>query len=186
MATSDCRLCGIELIPTKYNRQHFYCSKYCREKHWRINNPERMAEHKLRFANKKPKTCEVCWVDLERGKNHRFCSKCSRARNLESAKRHRIKRKNMFHHFKESCGCYNCNWDLWGCSLDFHHFSDIKKGRITASNWHHGNGEYDNCVLLCKNCHYGEHHGHVDLDFASMPNYSNLMVQFLRKENRDI
>ena len=159
-----CKQCYKDFDPVR--KDNIFCSKYCREKNWRLNNKDRIKEFSKKYRLKNPIFCCFCKKEIDlndRVKGVRFCSEeCRKSKRKLNAKKHRIKIFKKFHRFKKNKGCKRCGYNKCGASLDFHHIGR-KDRRITATMWY-GNSkiikkELKRCILLCKNCHYEIHNG---------------------------
>jgi len=153
------------------SRRQKYCSRECREKAWKKNNPERWKEHQRNYGMKEPKYCKYCTDVIpkeERVNGKQYCSKvCSR---LAHNARQRVARKITMGEFlsmKESVGCQICAYDTCGACLDFHHLDgNGKENRISHYGWYNELEntikEMEKCVILCKNCHLELHYFNED------------------------
>lgn len=148
-----------------------WCSSSCKLRAWREANPERFKKHQITYRNKEAKLCKGCGVELSRDRNHSHCTACAKANVYAATKRYKTKCREILHSIKVECGCLVCGWNKYGAALDFHHLEN-KKESITANTWMlpRVQTEYDKCVLVCKNCHYGIHHNEVILTDSMLKN----------------
>jgi len=153
-----------------------FCSKQCRETHWKKNNYERYMERVkvgyLKYKKDNPIVCKKCGEEVPdhiRGCGKVFCSdECREATKKQKTKSIRELRQKKFNEFKLSLGCSHCGYKRCPGCLDFHHIDpEFKEMRITASMWSSQGDkikeEIKKCVLLCKNCHYEKHFSYEDL-----------------------
>ena len=178
-----CAYCNTSFEPARPTMK--YCSGSCRLKHWKQQNPDRFKQKQLesRLRLQQPKHCKGCGVEIVRSKvgsrvsNRLYCDDCALANKTKSDKKVRARRYTAFDAYKKQFGCFHCGWNDFSCALDFHHYRGEKNTEINASTWTSPdvlNDEYDKCVLLCKNCHYGVHHGYVDVKASDVPQYAAL------------
>jgi hypothetical protein len=176
MATSikrKCLLCKIKFLSIRKN--HLYCCSRCREKHWYVLNPKRWADLQRKYRNKTKKLCKTCQIELtNRTNGKRYCKQCKQQNLILSNKKHKMKFKEIFHNIKKQYGCFICGFNAWGDALDFHHYRGKKILSITSASWTTARArqEIKKCVLVCKNCHYGIHHGHILLNINDIPQYN--------------
>lgn len=169
-----CKLCSEEFIVSKkHNNTQIYCSKYCRERDFYLNNKDKHKVYSLKFRRKTKVKCVVCKniipEDYRKSGNH-WCSdncksvhsKIKKEKRLEKAREKSKIAHLKFMSYKEGMGCQICGYKKFGGSLDFHHKDPSQKEiRIAAKHWISNSEkikkELDKCVLLCKNCHHEEH-----------------------------
>lgn len=159
-----CKQCNKIFIP--FRPGHIFCSKHCREKHWRLNNKEKTKMFCRKWNLKKPIFCHWCnnIISTERRNcGVKFCSeKCRVEKKRFNSKKYWAKTVKAFSEFKISKGCTRCGYNKCAASLDFHHVGE-KDRRITARMWYYNSlmiqEELRKCILLCKNCHYEVHNG---------------------------
>jgi hypothetical protein len=161
-----------------------WCSPSCKLRAWREANPARFKQHQITYRDKTAKLCKGCGEQLSRDKNHTHCKRCARGNSYAATKRYKDRCKTIFHGIKVQCGCLVCGWNCYGSALDFHHLDD-KKEQINAGNWMLPRVlvEDDKCILVCKNCHYGIHHGDVTLTPSHLtrrPDYKGLVSTHLK------
>lgn len=177
-----CAHCNAQFEPARPTMK--YCCGSCRLNHWKQRNPDKFKQQQLdsRMRLQQPKHCKGCGTEIIRVKtgsrvsNRLYCDDCISKNKAESDKKVRARRYVVFESYKKQFGCFHCGWNGFACALDFHHFQCTKNTEINASTWTSEDVlqyEYDKCVLLCKNCHYGVHHGHVKLDTTgTIPPYA--------------
>jgi hypothetical protein len=160
---SKCVLCGKVLV----GGQTKFCSSYCRTKHWVTNHRDRDRAFKKKHRLKQAVFCRACGVALEpdrRGPGVVHCSaECSRRTRNSLSRAARRAIHKAFGEYKKSIGCLICGYKRCGACLDFHHRKpEDKSFRITATRWRAGSAkvkqEIAKCDLLCKCCHYEQHH----------------------------
>lgn len=182
----NCLSCN-NLFVANHSRMK-YCCGNCRQSHWVKNNPERHKAHQQKYNTKIPKLCKGCGISLPRTTGHRYCEACSIDSWKTSTLISKKYRRDTFHIFKTKFGCLVCGWNKYGSALDFHHLEN-KKDAITASSWATKKiiqNEYKKCILVCKNCHSGIHHGHILLTSEILlfkPDYESLAKGFAAKGN---
>ena len=131
------------------------------------------SKHCTKCNTTKPLTKEY-W---HKRKNHYtsweyYCKECVKKTTLlnyyknktkwnETAKRNRIKVKNLVNEYKSNKGCVKCNESRYYV-LDFHHIDPTKKlFQICGGEnggWKKNKKEIDKCIILCSNCHREYHH----------------------------
>lgn len=166
------------VVANKHSGTQKYCSKQCREKHWRQTHKDKVKSdavmYRKRYQRQKPKYCTICEkvipINIRKKHNSKVCSeKCYKVLHERFLIRRRYqaecRRKagvQALYEYKVSKGCSNCGYNKYGGSLDFHHRNPKEKlMRIEAKHWLSKSkailAELKKCVLLCKNCHYEEH-----------------------------
>ena len=162
----ECKTCNKSF--TQVKESHIFCSKYCREKHWRKHNKQHVSNYAKAYRIKTIIIlCKHCKTALPESRRHKggilFCSdKCIKERRKTASRKRHHKTQKLFYKFKCKKGCQNCGYNKCGACLDFHHIDPkTKKLRITAKHWISKSklirDEIKKCILLCKNCHYEEH-----------------------------
>lgn len=150
-----------------------YCSKYCREKYWRLNNKKHVSEYQRQYRLNTPLLCKVCKKEIPREIRKSGLVFCSEHCRIQSEKVNtKIRRKNisiLYGKYKKERGCQICGYNKNQACLDFHHNDgNEKERRITAGLWYYSkqlfNEELNKCRLLCKNCHYDIHHPEISED----------------------
>jgi endogenous inhibitor of DNA gyrase (YacG/DUF329 family) len=144
------------------NKRQLYCSSICRQKAWRLNNPDKHKEHSKKWRDAQLVLCRYCGkpIPLERRSSGVvFCSDtCRTAKVKADTKKYRDKVQRLFRKYKESIGCEICGYNKCGDALDYHHTDKKKKERrISAKMWYSNSTliqrEIKKCRLLCSNCH---------------------------------
>jgi len=92
------------------------------------------------------------------GHQRKVCAACHSAYTLRLGQDKRLRA------IKEAGGrCQVCGFDLYTCSLDFHHLDatvkDPKFHSLRGWSWERIMEEIQKCVLLCKNYHAAVHAG---------------------------
>lgn len=158
---NKCDECGKIFIPTR--KGHLFCSKFCRERYWRLHNKSYISKYQKNYRLRTPLLCKLCGRDITDRKSGKvYCSKyCAFIIKKKGNKVLRDKAAISFKDYKESIGCMSCGYNKCGACLDFHHMKD-KQRRITDKLWYYKGKllekELKKCILLCKNCHYELHY----------------------------
>lgn len=132
----NCLLCGKELEHKPKARTHKFCSKQCREKHWVLNNRDRLNAH-VRAYRARRYTEEGQWRD------EGLKSKALKAWMIEL----------------KSKPCTDCGNVFPVCCMDFDHREGTKKAyNVGCMFAHHYSKELieieiAKCDLVCSNCH---------------------------------
>lgn len=131
---------------------------------WKAANPERWKAHMRTYWAKKRKPCKLCKKPLNKGlQGRQYHKKCAREVSVREQRVFRTKAQSEFNKYKTGLGCSRCGYNRCGAALDFHHLDPSKKERrIQARDWKFNSpslqAEIAKCILLCKNCHFEEHH----------------------------
>lgn len=154
------------MVSTEYCRNKKYCSKRCRETHWRKSHPYQWKKHQKNYRLKTSVFCVFCNREIppqHRQSGKRLCSEECRINQSKLKAKDRRKRISvLFRQYKEKIGCSICKYNKNGACLDFHHEDgEEKERRITAGLWYSHSilfqQEMKKCKLLCKVCHYDLH-----------------------------
>ncbi len=135
MTKPVCPQCGGELPPLKHGIRKF-CSKQCREQHWRENNRERLNATVRRYR-KKRYVEEGRWTD--------------EGPKAKALKQWMIEIK--------SNPCVDCSGSYPVCCMDFDHRRGTEKTYNLGSMFAHHYSrelietELAKCDLVCSNCH---------------------------------
>lgn len=154
-----CRYCN-KIFITKAHPNFLkyvkFCSKYCRETHWKKNNPKQCMMSILRYREKIKrivKYCRQCKKRITKKSGKQFCKSCRSKRDKivrQKASQRLVKARAIY---KLSKGCVKCGYKRYAEALDFHHLdSNTKTSRISDIR----NKELLKCIVICSNCHRHE------------------------------
>ena len=183
-----CLFCSKLFLPSRKDERIKYCSKKCRERHWRKLNKLKVKEYGFKkwkeYQKKNPIYCRYCKKEIPlkiRKSGLVFCSdSCRKNQSKLNSKKSRDKSFKVFRDYKENNGCLICGYNKYYGSLDFHHINPKEKDlRITAQHFISQSElikkELSKCILVCKNCHHELH----NLIRTNLKKYNSIIKKIL-------
>lgn len=118
--------------------------------------------------------CIVCNKELI-GKQTKFC--CNKCKHQTTNNKHQnyVKQQERALTRKKELisllggKCSKCGYNKNYAALQFHHLNPIEKEhnldarKLSNSTWEWCINEAKKCILLCANCHFEEHHSHLNV-----------------------